>query len=298
MVELDFGFLNVLTDDRKGLVYQKFFLDRLAPIFFPLRVTRLLDIRGLDSRVCNMVLPLGPGNLQHLNPDKRQRMLEQSHHLVNDFQLLSLAVDRRLKKDFLQMECPYPIVFGDYFIEVLALVQTRRAIARYNVKKIVIVGESEHFPLFVEALAGFGLPVSIQSPHPTRYEVLAYRLLYEKGLAVTTSIFKPPHWEKGDLVVGLVPFQNGTAYPVWRLNLDDESRGWAPELDAELQRSGLDSGLHHLAPLLESTLLAKAGYFQSDEEASKLRMKEIKLAFLEELGSQMGIWDQFLDKAL
>jgi|GEM_PF-4284872 len=35
MVELDFGFLSLLHDDKTGLIYQKFFLERLAPIFFP-----------------------------------------------------------------------------------------------------------------------------------------------------------------------------------------------------------------------------------------------------------------------
>ena len=73
MADLDFGFLNILYGDKKGLIYQKYFLDRLAPIFFPPRVARLVELRGLDSRICSIVLPLGPGN-----PDCANKYASQS----------------------------------------------------------------------------------------------------------------------------------------------------------------------------------------------------------------------------
>lgn len=298
MAELDFGFLSLLHDDRRGLASQKFFLERLAPIFFPLRVARLVELPELDSRVCSMVLPLGPGNLQHLDREKRRRLLEQHDVLMSDFKLGVLAVDRRLKNDFLSLDCKYPLIFGDYFIEVLALVQIRRLVSHYRVKKIIIVGASAHFSMFLEALNEFNLPVSIQSPRPDRFEVLAYRLLYEKGCAVSTSRLNPAEWEKGDLVVALASGCDFTGYPCLCLHLGDDRYGFAPELDRRLQASGWQGCLHHLAPLLESTMLAKAGYFESNEEPNKFSDNMLNLPYLEGVGSQMGLWDRFLDKAL
>lgn len=298
MVELDFGFLSLLHDDRTGLIYQKFFLERLAPIFFPLRVARLVELPEFDSRVCSMVLPLGPGNIQHLDREKRKRLLEHHDVLMSDFRLGVLAVDRRLKEDFLSLDCKYPLVFGDFFIEVLALVQIRRIVSNYRVKKIIIVGASAHFSMLLEALSQFGVPVSIQSSRPDRYEVLAYRLLYEKGCAVSTSLFNPTEWEKGDLVVALASGCDFRSYPCLCLHLGDDQYGLAPELDRRLKLSGWEGRLHHLAPLLESTMLAKAGYFESNEEPIKFNDHMLDLPYLEGLGSQMGLWDRFLDKAL
>jgi hypothetical protein len=297
MVELDFGFLSLLHDDKTGLIYQKFFLERLAPIFFPLRVARLVELPELDSRVCSMVLPLGPGNLQHLDQEKRKRLLEHYDVLMSDFRLGVLAVDRRLKDDFLSLDCKYPLIFGDFFIEVLALVQVRRMVSHYRVKKIIIVGASAHFSMFLEALSQFGVPVSIQSSRPDRYEVLVYRLLYEKGCAVSTSRVNPTEWEKGDLVVALASGCDFRGYPCLCLHLGDDQYGFAPELDRRLQQSGWEGRLHHLAPLLESTMLAKAGYFELNEEPIKFSDSMLDLPYLEELGSQMGLWDRFLDKA-
>ncbi|MEN6391192.1 MAG: hypothetical protein ABFD04_12310 [Syntrophomonas sp.] len=298
MVELDFGFLSLRHVDRTGLTSQKFFLERLAPIFFPLRVARLVELPELDSRVCSMVLPLGSGNLQHLDREKRRRMLEHHDVLMNDFQLRVLAVDRRLKDDFLSLDCKHPLIFGDYFIEVLALVQIRRLVSNYRVKKIIIVGASAHFSMFLEALNEFNLPVSIQSYRPDRYEVLAYRLLYEKGCAVSTSRLNPTEWEKGDLVVALASGSDFRGYPSFCLHLGDDQYGLAPELDKRLEQSGWEGCLHHLAPLLESTMLTKAGYFESNEEPIKVSDNMLDLPYLEGLGSQMGLWDRFLDKAL
>lgn len=298
MVELDFGFLSILHDDRTGLIYQKFFLERLAPIFFPLRVARLVELPELDSRICSMVLPLGPGNLQHLDREKRKRMLEQSNVLMDDFRLGVLAVDRRLKDDFAALECNYPLIFGDFFIEALAMVQVRRMVSQYRVKKIIIVGTSAHFPMFLEALSQFGVPVSIQNSRPDRYEVTAYRLLYEKGCAVSTSLFNPTDWTRGDLVVVLASGCDFRNYPCLCLHLGDDQCGFAPDLDRRLQQNGWEGRLHHLAPILESTMLAKAGYFESNEEPIKFSDNMLDLPYLEALGSQMGLWDRFLDKAL
>lgn len=300
MADLDFGFLNILYGDKKGLIYQKYFLDRLAPIFFPPRVARLVELRGLDSRICSIVLPLGPGNLMHLDEERKKGLLAQSGVVAREFKLESLAVDRRLKEDFLRIDAGLPLVFGDLFVEALALVLTRGFLSRHPAKKIIILGTTQRFPLFLEAISQFNLPVSIQSLFPTHFEVLSYKLLYEKGCAVSTSYYSPHNWEKGDLVLA---FQDAARVPdrncasAFCLNLADDSQGWAPELEWQMKRNGLEGRLYNLAPLLESTLLSKAGYLQADEEANRFRgLVQADLPLMEELGSQMGLWEQFLDK--
>ncbi len=302
MADLDFGFFNILYEDKKGLIYQKYFLDRLAPIFFPPRVARLVELRDLDSRICSIVLPLGPGNLMHLNDEKKQRLFEQSRELAGDFSLEMLAVDRRLKHELSHLDFGMPLLYGDYFVEVLAIVLTRRFLSRHAASKIIVVGTTRRFPMFLEAISQFYLPVSIQSFNPTHYEVLSYKLLYEKGCAVSTSYYNPDNWEKGDLVLG---FQGMQYEPQARFtrasyfDLSNDSQGWAPELEWQMKNNGLGWRLYNLSPLLECTLLSKAGYYQTDEEANKVREEMlVDLPVMEELGSQMGIWEQFLDKAL
>lgn len=300
MVDLDFAFFNILSEDRQGLIYQKFFLDRLAPVFFLPRVARLLELHELDSRVCNIVLPLGPGNLQQIDKEKKRNMLKQSQDLLDDFDLEFLAVDRRMKADFSELSSSRTLVYGDRFIQVLALALTRRALSRHAFRKIIITGETENFPRFLEEICRFQLPVSVQTPDPARFDIMAYRLLYEKGCTVTNSCLAPENWDSGDLVLAFKAPAPGRrdSRSIRCLPLYDSSRGLAPELEMQLNRCGLEGCLHHMAPVLESSLLSKAGYFPTDEEPDRIRENKIDLPDLEELGRQMGLWDQFLDKAL
>ncbi|HWP98134.1 MAG TPA: hypothetical protein VN426_14910 [Syntrophomonadaceae bacterium] len=301
MVDLDFAFFNILSMDRRGLLYQKFFLDRLAPIFFPPRVARLLDLRDLDSRVCNIVLPLGPGNLQNLDREKKKKLLEQSRGILGDFNLGAMAVDRRLKNDFLALAPGQPFIFGDRFIQTLALVLTRQAVSRQAFRKIVIAGATDNFPFFLESICQFQLPVSIQTPCPERFDVMAYRLLYEKGCTVTNSYLAPESWKDGDLILAFNPWPfpgHQLSRSVMFLPLYDSTQDLAPELELQLRQCGLEGRLHHVAPVLESSLLSKAGYFQANEEPNNFKEKQImNFPDMENMGHQMGLWDQFLDKA-
>lgn len=300
MPELDFGYFNILDSDRRGLFSQKLFLERMAPVFFAPRVEKLIEIPDLRARGCNINLPLGAGNLAVLEPETRQTMADKSLGLINDWGLPRLAVDRCLKESALQGLLPTGnLTFGDCFIKAMAAALVARMLSRREVKKIIIVGEVENPLAFTARLCQYGLPVSIQSYHPARYEVLNYRLLYEKGCPFATSWLDPGTWERGDLALvfdgeNLPDIHKNKAFC---LRLDNASRGWAPQLESRLERDGISSTLNNLAPIVESCLWSQAGFFKrySEEARNDQHDEADDFAILEALGDSIGLWDIFTD---
>lgn len=302
MLELDFAFINMLSHDKEGLVYKESFLNRLAPFFFAPRLQRLFKVEELNAQGCNIVLPLGPGNIAVMNPQYKTQVVETTSSYVSDYMLSALAVDRRLRSYFSASEHDYRIVFGDLFILALAYVLIDAWVARYDLDRVVLAGELNDCSDFLAAVCMLGVPVSIQNFHPTRYELLAYHLLYEKGLVLNTSYFNPYQFEKKDLVVyfdaGLYKMAVSIPQP-FTIRLTDGSENLAPQIEQELRRHQLDFHLHHLAPILETGLLAKAGYFSLDEEENKAQESEgIDFLYLQKLGHQSGLWELFLDKVM
>jgi len=49
MLDLDFAYLSLQTSDRKGLAGRKYFLDRLAPLFYGPRIARLIKVPSPPS---------------------------------------------------------------------------------------------------------------------------------------------------------------------------------------------------------------------------------------------------------
>lgn len=297
MFELDFAFLNMKNEDRSGLAFRKVFLDRLAPWFFGPRVQTLINFGSLGFKGCSVLLPLGPGNWNTLNPNLREIILQQSQPILNDYNISALAVDRSLKKQLLQLSTTFPLIFGDNFIKVLVLVLIRYYLNRQAFKRLVVVGEMSDLPEFMPTLKQFDTPVSIQNYFPARYEVMAYHMLYEKGIAISTSYVNPRGWEPGDLVIIVdsvykkyIPLANRTIF----LNLIDESRGLAPGLEKCLERRGLATSLNVMAPVMESCLLSQAGYASAHGEQIE---DTLLWQRMEHLGEQAGVWDYFLDKA-
>ncbi|MDD3888915.1 MAG: hypothetical protein PHR65_03225, partial [Syntrophomonadaceae bacterium] len=244
MLELDFAFFNLINTDKRGLAYRKFFLEKLAPIFFRPRIARLIDLADVHLKGCNIVLPLGRGNFQLLEEDKQQDLFNYSIHMSSEFNLPALAVDRRLKEQLLKLSNDFPLIFGDNFIKALACAYIKKWLGVRAIKKIIIAGETEYFMNFIEHIARFGRPVSIQNYNPTHYEILAYRLLYEKGSAVSTSYFNPASWEAGDFIIMLDPDQNQMAVHApgsFCLKLANNYAGLAPELENSLMQSGLEA---------------------------------------------------------
>lgn len=305
MLELDFAFFNLKHNEKRGLVYRKYFLDRLGPVFFSPRVEKLIQLNGLNYQGCQISMPLGPENLNRIEPETRYLMLKRSTDIARDYHLPSLAVDRRLKPQLLELSNSFPLVFGDNFIKALAVALTAGILSRREIKRVVLVGETAYYPDFISAICALGIPLSIQSRFPAQYEVLTYRLLYGKGYAVSTSGINPHTWDKGDLVFIFDPREEGlaVAFPqVCTILLTNSSCGLAPELEAALDRNGIVNNLYNLAPIMETCMLAEAGFLSSDGEnvwtngASPEEGQ--KFLGLEQIGTELGLWELFLDKAI
>ncbi|WP_054695032.1 hypothetical protein [Syntrophomonas palmitatica] len=166
-----------------------------------------------------------------------------------------------------------------------------RIVSRRELRKVVIVGEMDDMGAFAARICDYGIPVSIHSLHPARYEVLSYRLMYEKGCAVSTSYLEPHNWGRGDLV--LIFDEAGARLSIqapeaFCLCLNDSSKGWSPEIENNLARNGIDTALHNLAPIVETCLLAPEEGAVPDNEA-------LKFTCLQERGQAMGLWDVFLE---
>lgn len=302
MLDLDFAFYSLKSTDRRGIFCQKFILDRLAPVFFAPRVERLIDLRDLGSKGCNIILPLGPGNLRMLEPENQENIVNKSAAILEDFNLPALAVDRRHKKQFSELFNRLSLVFGDNFIKALASVLVKETLSRRDIKKLVIVGDTDCFADFITEISNLGIPVSLQSYHPGRQEILAYRLLYEKGHAVSTSYINPQNWQRGDLILMFDPDQQQLAitYPqAFYIKLSNDVSDLALELENRLQNNGISHALHNLAPILEISLLSKAGIWGENAEQNDARGEEgQRFLILQKLGYELGLWNLFLDKAI
>ncbi len=302
MLELDFAFLNMMDRNRQGLAARKFFLDRLAPVFYSPRVEHLINFGKLGVKGCNVFLPLGEGNWQQLEVDNRTRMLEKSEGILQEYDLQKMAADRRLKKTLSDNEAMFPLVFGDNFIKALAAVLVRQALEIKSIEKLVLVGDMIDLLPLLDNLGRYMLPISVQNNHPARFEATAHYLLYEKGLAITNSYLSPNTWDEGDLII---IFENGLrrmtlASPrAFYIELMDESRGLAPSLEMSLSKVGLDDSLHTLAPILESCLYKKAGILLPSAEEEELDYKPkvgAEVEILIELGEDMGVWEPFRNR--
>ncbi len=302
MPDLDFAFFNLIKQDKKGLFYQKGILDRLTPIFFSPRVKNLIELPDIKRQGCNIVLPLGAGNMQALEKAQQKMMFQRSCSVARDFQLQAMAVDRRLKEMFLEPEEGFPLVFGDNFIKALAYVLIKHSLSRRDLNKLILVGDVPGLSEFAEALSNLNVPVSIQNLCPSRYEIMTYRLMYEKGNAISNSQINPYKWNKGDLVIIFDSKYNHLSIgipDVMLLKLTNESQGLASALERGLKSNTVDPLLCNLAPIMETCLLAQEGFPSKGREENMLMRKESRgFQELEELGNRLGIWHLFLDKAV
>lgn len=305
MLDLDFAFFNLNHNEKRGLVYRKYFLDRLGPVFFSPRVEKLIQLSDLNFQGCQISMPLGPGNLSLIEPETRQLMLKRSAEIVEDYKLPSMAVDRRLKQQLLELSISFPLVFGDNFIKALAVALTARMLSRREIKRVIMVGETDYFAEFISGICTYGVPLSIQTTFPARYEVMTYRLLYEQGYAVSTSVLSPQSWGSGDLVFIFDPEQEtlALAFPgVCCVRLTNNGCGLVPELEARLRENGMASNLYNLAPIMETCMLAEAGFLSPGGEQIRANGANPgdgqKFLALQQVGNEMGLWDRFLDKAI
>lgn len=303
MLDLDFAFFNMREDNRKGLAYRKTFLDRLAPFLFPPRVEHLINFGRMGLKGCNVILPLGEGNWSILNQDNRGLMIEKTGAILNEYELPRMGVDRRLIAIFSDWQHRLPVIFGDKFISVLAAVMIDKMISRHDINKLVLVGDIPYIEPLINYISSYKIPISVQNYHPSRYEIMAYRLLYEEGLAVSNSYLNPHNWSKGELIITVEPQSRSLALAspqAFYIRLDDERSGLAPELEEILMGSGLNPKFHTLAPILESCLLAQAGKIDHHGEEGDFNKEATRQIHQEmiEAGRELGLWESFLDKGL
>ncbi|MGI5880607.1 MAG: hypothetical protein ACOX6L_08440 [Syntrophomonadaceae bacterium] len=296
MLNLDFAFFNLIEQDRQGLIYRKYFLDRLAPLLFTPRIQRLIEIPGLGAG-CNIHLPLGGGNFINMHEEVQKQMLDRTGDILQELNLSKLAVDRRLQRNIRPWSKQLSLLFGDQFIKALAYTFIKESIDRTAVRKIILTGEMAGAEDLLETAATFRVPISIQTDVPANYELMTYRLLYEKGCAISNSFIKPHEWKHGDVVIafdGLSSRFSMAAPGICYRFLTCETQNLAPELEAHLSRGGINPQLGTLAPILESCLLP-AGEMLSNSEQQKENSH--KFLDLQKHGQQIGLWDHFLDKA-
>lgn len=301
MSELEFAFFNLMQSDKRGLVYQKYLLDRLAPFLFAPRVARLIDMPVINARGYHVVLPLGEGNLNSMEPERQQQMLSKSIDVTRDFNLPALAVDRRLKPRFVLPQVDMQIIFGDHFIKALAAAYINRSLNRHAVKRIIIATDNEDLVDFVDYASRFDVPLSIQSYQPARYEPVAHQMMYENGRAVSTSLFNPRSWSKGDLVVIFDPRDRFVAISppdVFCLQLGNRSENIAPVLENNLKNHGVEARLCILAPIMELCLGIITAKQPSRETVTAETVLPPDFIRVEKSASSLGLWELFLDKAI
>ena len=301
MLELDFAFFNLTEVTKTGLAYKRLFLDRLAPLFFPPRLKKIIKFPYLNACGGNIWLPLCIDNLNVVQREGRMRLAQKTSALLEEYHLSHMAVDRRLKNKAAEF-CPAEtLLYGDDFIKALSYVLIHALLSKYALQKIIVVGYIEGFSGYISSLARYGLPISIQSMFPVRYEILIHQLMYDQGQAISTSYLSPENWESEDLVIifdDSVKAACGNKNKAVIVVLNDFSCRLAPELDREFLFNGLQPALYNAAPILESCLRAKAGKSYAGPESIKPDMQKQEFISLVNTGHELGLWDLFLDKVL
>jgi hypothetical protein len=302
-LKLDFVFFHMMNSKRQGMATRKFFLDRLAPAFYAPRIESLISFEDFYLRGGDLFLPLGQENWNIMEDKRQKQVMKRGERMLADYSLQYMAVDRRLKSLLASSE-GNRLCFGDEFIKALAVVLSREMISRHCIQRIVVVGMVDGMEDLLKYLAQFGTPITVQNSQPARYEIMAYRLLYEKGLAVSNSQILPRQWARGDLILSFEPgyYQFVIAAPgIFFFGLDNESDGWAPSLAQIVDAAGLETGLNTLAPIFETCLYTKAGFNNFSREIGifekSLRMDRL-FERLIAAGDELGLWEPFLDKVI
>lgn len=298
MPDLDFAYFDLQTSDRKGLTGRKYFLDRLAPLLYAPRIARLIEVPQLGVG-CHIHIPIGVGNMNSLAESGQQRFLEKTEQILHDTKITNLSADRSLRPFWPDLGQYFDLVWGDDFIKALGFTLVQNIMSRRGGDKIILVGDISNYGDLLEALIVFEVPISVQSLKPTDYEVMTYRLLYERGCAISNSYVNPQDWGLGDLILvfdGVAAGVIAAAPGQFLLRLTNSSRGLAPELEDHLEQSGMDGRLGIMAPILESCIKVKAGIVPAHGEHDTLGLTPF--ITLQRAGEEIGVWDIFLDKAL
>ena len=305
MLKLDFAIMNLIEEKSSGVIRQKAILDRLTPYLLTPRIETLIDFSDIGSKGCKITMPIHEDHWQNLAVEAKIKLMEKLKILIDEFELKTLSIDRSLKNYFTQEDSmAQSFLFGDFFIKALAQVSIEKKISEYPLKKLIIIGDVVNFEGFLESISKYQLAMSLQNLKPIKYEKLCYKMLYEKGIALSNSFLSPYNWQKSDLVIIL---QDGYEKyflhlnPKYLIKLNNQSRGHAKELESELEGRGINSTLGNLAPMIESSILAGENILNIRDEKSvedyikKTHTEEITNN-IQKIGQELGLWEIFLDK--
>lgn len=265
-------------------MFKQSVLNRVAPLFFGPRLSRVIRLKGVGLQAQELLIPLGNENWESLNPQIRDYFVQKVVNLSRKQGIESLGVTRNLEPGTLESMTTQRR--GDSFIIALALLRIGEGLEKIRGRRVILVSDQKlAFPLAVISSERFKVPVFLQSINPRQHEATAMRMLRQEGLAIALSKLSPGKWADDDIVILLDEnYQDwGNAdYKGVRINLFDSSRGHAPELEAELQQQGINPALCNLAPLLEAHILNGTNCNPQDN------VEIIK-------GKGGRIWDYFLD---
>lgn len=298
MREIDFAFFSLNHEDKRGLVYHKFWLDRLTPRFFSPRLEKLFYLPYVDKKGCSIKLKLGRQNFHKLSLLKKQETVAKAIDIISEYDLNILGVDRRFKDDVQILSNNFNLTFGDNFIKALALAMTERYLSRKEINRLIIVGKTDGWPELVEEFLKYGLPLSLQSFCPKEDEIMAYKFFYEKGYTLSASYVNPDKWQKGDLILffdlkaGEFKFNS---YGIYKLEYNNYSLSLHPDVKEVLGKSGIDCNMYSLAPVLETCLVKEAGISAVNGEHYLAGKEFLKI---KNLGEITELWDMFLDNPI
>jgi hypothetical protein len=257
--------------------------------FYRPKIRKGLDIGMEGTKGISLTLPTDPSNWRHLSPHIRRRITARIEQMLAMSRVKRLAIDRREKSVWQDCAPDMPAYCGDLFLKLLALVMIEHVLARQGAEKLIFVGWISGYEALLEYAGRFHLPLSLQNMYPGRMEPLQNRLLYEKGLALSNSQFRPREWRRQDLVVAFSDIRalSALAPQTTCLTLDDGRSGLAPAVEERLASNGVDGTVAALAPIMEACLLR-------DREVADADQAPYYPALLQE-GRRRGLWRPFLD---
>ncbi len=328
---MEFAFLDILPRDRRGLCTWAPARDRLAGILFRPNAKRSVVLRRLDLDTRRILLPLSSRQWQTLSQTTRLRLYASVERAAGSLRSRVLAVNRSLRLPEVAAtpgDSKVLPVRGDTFIPALALAVAENEFGESGREKLWLVGDFPGMVPLISLTARLGIPVAVQTAHPSRLEPIAHRLMYEEGVAVSLGSFNPASWGKRDVVMifepAYLPFARDAAreWNIPVIDLTDDSTSLAPRLESELQEQGIDPSLKTTAPLLEAWLWTRNGdasgipafasrplpgetsaapFGDSHSGTANLlaaaRKAACEISRFKEKGHQAGLWRFFLDKA-
>ena len=290
------AFIDLLPSERRGIARHTRLSNYLAPVLYAPRVVGDFQPLGKDGEsVLHIRLPLGKENWNQLNREVKEKLFQKLTPVFGGPEKIYAAADRRFRQEFQGYMPSESFLWGDWFQMALMLVLVRHYIQHHAVRRLIfVVEEVEHLGGFIEYIHRTGTVIMLQNLHPVYLEPFCWKMLHEKGIAVSCGGLRPQEWKKDDFIISFQPGMREVVkkYPRNHLILDDFSAGLAPEVENQMLHAGLDGKLAAAAPLLEYYLLKNQPQICGPERGMDAEFWQNMIS----QGEKTGLWRAFLDK--